>query len=402
MLQAGFGPFFSLSPGVPVTLSKMAELPEGRDCAGCGHAGSRRISRVAAASSASVAISGMRPFYMLIPTMRSVALLVFLIPIAFARPKNDTVTLVNGNAITCEIERLSRGVLSAKTDSLSTISIRWEDVKRIQSEFIFEIILTDGTTHLGALNPDADGALLMAGFAAAPLVNVVSLTHIESRFINRFDGSVDLGYSLLKSNSTQQLNFDGDLGYTTKNRSITTDVSSTLLVRDKTDTTSRISAGLDVNQTLSRNYFAFVIGQFSSNTDLNLLQRYLGGGALGRYLKRTNRSIITVYGGGAYSTEHYSGSGRSNNGEALLGASAQLFRLHSPKLDITGDFKLWPNLTTGGRYRMDAQFKARIEVYKDLFVAATYWDNYDSKSPSTVAPLNDYGVTLTLGYSFNR
>ena len=46
-----------------------------------------------------------------------------------------------------------------------------------------------------------------------------------------------------------------------------------------------------------------------------------------------------------------------NNGEAVLGASAQFFRLHSPKLDITGDFKLWPSLTVSGRYRIEIEGK---------------------------------------------
>src|ERR1022692_1567547 len=69
------------------------------------------------------------------------------VPLALARPKTDTVTLVNGNDITCEIRSLRRDVLTAKTDSLSTVAIRWQDVTRVRSEVPFEIILTDGSTR---------------------------------------------------------------------------------------------------------------------------------------------------------------------------------------------------------------------------------------------------------------
>jgi hypothetical protein len=259
-------------------------------------------------------------------------------------------------------------MLNAKTGLLNSISVRWEDITRIRSESVFEIILSDGSTHYGVLNSGPAGYLQMIGEAAIPLFSVVSLTPIRSRFDSRFDGAVDLGYSYLKSNSNTQLNFDG---------------------------------GITFNEALSRNGLALVIGQFSSNERLNLMYRYLGGGASGRYFIRTNRAIVYTYAGGAYSTERYSPDEKRNNVEALLGANAQIFRLYSPKLDISGDFRLWPN-ATAGRYRIDANAKARVEVYKNLFVSISFFDNYDRKNPTTLMPRNDYGVVTSLGYSFNR
>ena len=82
--------------------------------------------------------------------------------------------------------------------------------------------------------------------------------------------------------------------------------------------------------------------------------------------------------------------------------NSQVFRLYSPKLDITGDFKFWPSMTTSGRYRIDATAEARVEVYKNLFVSISWFDNYDRKNPTTSLPLNDYGIVTSVGYSFNR
>jgi hypothetical protein len=323
-------------------------------------------------------------------------------PLCLARPRTDTVTLVNGNEVTCEIRILNRGMLTAKTDSLSDVAIRWEDVTRIRSEYVFEIILTDGSTHFGVLAPDPTGNLLLAGIPAIPLLSVVSLTPIGSRLASRFNGSVDFGYNFQKSDTTSQFNLNGDLAYTTRRRSVQTQVGSTLIAREGTDSTRKLQASLLLNETLSRGYYAEVIGQYSTNSQLNLIHRYLGGGGLGRYLIHTNSSILGITGGGAYSSERYSGAERRNNAEALLGLNAQTFRLRSPKLDITGDFKLWPNLTTRGRFRIDTQVKVKIEVHKNLFVSVQFVDSYDRKNPTTSLPLNDYGVITSLGYTFNR
>ena len=51
---------------------------------------------------------------------------------------------------------------------------------------------------------------------------------------------------------------------------------------------------------------------------------------------------------------------------------------------------------------MDTQGTAKVEVYKNLFVSFTIFDNYDRKNPTTSTPQNDYGVTMSVGYSFNR
>ena len=338
--------------------------------------------------------------------MRPIPLLVVLYlysAIAGARQKTDTVTLVNGNEVTCEVLSLSRGVLTAKTDSLSTVSIRWEDVRRIRSSFVYEIVLSDSSAPLfGALTPDASGNLVLAGHAPIPLISVVSLTPARAHIANRFNGDVDFGYSFQKSQSTTQFNFDGDLVYKRKATSLDLDVSSSLVVRDQTDSTRRLQAGLTFYETLSRANFAEIVGQFSNNSELNLIQRYLGGAGFGHYFVRTNRVLLSGVGGGAFSLEHYSGAPRRSEGDALLAVNNQIFKLYSPKLDISSYFRLWPSLSEAGRFRIDANAKVKLEVHKDMFVSFSFFDNYDRKNPTTSMPLNDYGVTVSLGYSFNR
>ncbi len=55
-----------------------------------------------------------------------------------------------------------------------------------------------------------------------------------------------------------------------------------------------------------------------------------------------------------------------------------------------------------GRYRMDVQFDTRIELIRDLFVSFSFFDNYGRKNPSTSSSVNDLGIVMSVGYSFNR
>ena len=160
-------------------------------------------------------------------------------------------------------------------------------------------------THFSALNTDPSGNLLLPASTPIPLSRVVALTPIGSRIANRFDGAVDFGYSFMKAQTTTQLNLSGDLRYTAPRRVVQFQIDSNVASRDQTTSTRRLQADLALRETLSRGYFAFAIGQFAFNQELNLIQRYLGGGGIGRYLVRNNHTVVSAYGGGAYSSEHY-------------------------------------------------------------------------------------------------
>ncbi len=60
-------------------------------------------------------------------TLSTVLVLLTAVP-CFAGPKTDIIELLNGDRITCEIQKLERGKLTVKTDGLGTISIEWNDV----------------------------------------------------------------------------------------------------------------------------------------------------------------------------------------------------------------------------------------------------------------------------------
>jgi hypothetical protein len=77
-------------------------------------------------------------------------------PPADAREKLDVVILKSGDRITCEVTSLSRGMLTAKTDSMGTVQIKWQDIKQITSKFIFLVQDTQGQLYVGSLEAVSD------------------------------------------------------------------------------------------------------------------------------------------------------------------------------------------------------------------------------------------------------
>jgi hypothetical protein len=73
------------------------------------------------------------------------------------RAENRHLELLNGDRITCELQRLERGKLTVKTDGLGTISIEWNDVARITSpsSFVVELDSASGISARWSPAPPA-------------------------------------------------------------------------------------------------------------------------------------------------------------------------------------------------------------------------------------------------------
>ena len=93
----------------------------------------------------------------MIPPRRSalVVLLVAAAPAATAQ-KVDTLTFRNGDRVTGEIKRLSRGELEYSTSPMGTVEAKWTHVVRIESPRFFELTGRSGARYYGALRAAPD------------------------------------------------------------------------------------------------------------------------------------------------------------------------------------------------------------------------------------------------------
>jgi len=325
---------------------------------------------------------------------------------AFARPKTDVVVLENGNRINCEIKKLQRGKLSVSTDASGTISLKWSHIVGLQSTFLYQIEVQSGERHIGRFDlPPELGKIAVVDGQDQQVVDVfrvVSMVPIEATIWSRMKGSVDAGYDFSQANSATTWSASGELNHRTPRLESEVSFSSNIKQQTGAEDINRQDLKLQVNRYFERRWFAAVLGQGEKNESQSLDLRALVGGGVGRKLVQTNRSNFTVLGGAAFSREKYQDRTEyDTNAELVAAIGLETFRFDSPELDLSAGFVVLPNLLTKGRYRLQANGKARIEVFRDLYWSLTVYETFDSHPPSETSRKNDFGITTSIGWSFN-
>jgi len=325
---------------------------------------------------------------------------------AGAREKSDTIVLKNGNRINGEIRKLDRGLLTFKTDSMSTVEIKWEDVEQITSDYFFTVEDAHGQIHVGSIQPGEDPRCLdVIGPLPAKNLNrleVVGIREFERKLWQRFSGGIELGYTFTKASERTQFNLSSDLNYRAQ-RNEAYFAYDTILSSSKGETDiNRQAITFGGNRYFTGKWLLFYQGKVEHNLELQLDRRFSLQSGPGYVISKTNRSEIMLDGGFSYTRERYFEKESVNNAEAVAGITAQFFKLYSPKVDVTIKYVFLPNLTTSGRVRSELDTKLRLEVFRDFFVTFSFYDSYDSKPPSETATKHDYGFVTGISWSFRR
>ena len=336
----------------------------------------------------------------------AIAVAMLTIPSLLHAEKADIVTLRNGDMITGEIKKLDRGMLEYSTDDMGTIYIEWDKIIHISSLDSFEIELSTGERFFGSIsNASDDGKLLVSSAKARGVLNMGSIIRVvplEATFLDRLKGKIDLGFSYKKANRSTQLNLGGDLSYRTMKYMRTLNFQYYLDDRADVERTSRNNISLDINRFLGKRWFLKGSIQYEMNDEMALDSRYILGFSGGRYLIQSNRMLLSADVGAQGTREVFIGSDEAEfNLEALVMGDLSIFKYDNPKTDISTKLEILPNLTNWGRYRINFNIDLSYEVYNDLFLGLTFFDNYDNEPPVEGTEKNDLGVTTSIGYSFN-
>lgn len=332
--------------------------------------------------------------------------LILLFPfLLHARPKTDIIELANGNVINAEILSMSRAYLSADTDSMGTLQIKWPDVVKITTTYGYVIEDTLGRRFYGTLTPGPDKAMVVAtafGNISIPMSAVVNIYPSFASIWSRFQGSVDAGFSYTKSSSRSQFTLNGDVRYRSIKWEHQLKVESLITNANGEKETDRDTAAFSAMRHLGSRWHVFSIAQYQHNLELGLTYRNSLLGGIARRFVQTNRNTLTVLCGAGYTRENYQDVEPTNNAELGIAAMYQLFKLYSPKLDVSVQFGFNPSLSNEGRVRTELDTTAKVELIKDFFWSFSVYDSYDSKPPGSqdVNQKHDYGVTTGIGYTF--
>jgi hypothetical protein len=315
----------------------------------------------------------------------------------------DLVLLRNGDRLSGEIKQLQYGRLELSTLSIGTIYVEWDKVVALVSPNYFEVETADGSRHYGNLQQGAAGTINVAlGGSVEPLdvASVVRIRRIKSSFWERLDGSISLGASYTKSSDIGQGSLAVNLRTKRPAYEFSTDFSTTVTVQPDQPDQSRTMFSASYLR-LSRNrWFVPATGRLERNTDLGLDLRSSTGGGIGRRFVQTNRSMFSGAAALMLNRENPVSGETTTNVEALIAASYEFFTYDTPKTTIDTIFSLYPSLTVSGRYRTEFSLTLNREIVKDFTVGVTGYDSYDNKPPAGSSSTHDFGISLTVGWTF--
>jgi putative salt-induced outer membrane protein YdiY len=333
-----------------------------------------------------------------------VALLIAMAaPLARAADKTDIVMLNTGDRITCEIKRLERGRLTVKTDPMDTVTIHWGDVVSVTSTRHFEIEVASGIRYYGSLKADAPGIIVvvgaLAGTTSLNLLDVVRVTPLGESFWNRMDGAIDLGYSYTRASEQTQWTLNANASYRARRYLTQGSVSSQLTAIQGADSTSRNTLTLSSRRFLGRRWFTAGLGQLQQDQALGLDYRSVLGGAAGRYLIQRQATTFSVFAGVAYTRERFQGDSTENSAEGLVGADWEWFTPGDNDTDLSSTVLTYYSLSGDARARIEFNTSYSQKLVKDLHWSLNLFDSYNGDPPEG-QKANDFGVSITLGWSF--
>lgn len=139
----------------------------------------------------------------------------------FNSNSQDTVLFDNGVKIIGSIEELKQGNLVIDSDfGNKDLELEWDKVKSVNSETSLIVVLTNGERLYGKLKSDSSANYTYvkgSDFSVqVKILDIVYLKPLSPKFKDKFDIYLSGGYTLTKSNSTQQITLIGKVSYLTK------------------------------------------------------------------------------------------------------------------------------------------------------------------------------------------
>ena len=319
--------------------------------------------------------------------------------------KTDVVTLANGDRITGEIERLERGRLEFSTDDAGTLYLEWDKLVSVTATTrIFDILTTDDQRYLGSLGPGAPHtlAVVAAGTTTSlAMARVTWISPIGEGFWKKVDGSFDVGFSYTRSSGIAQLNLNSTTWYRRPGFQTRLNASFTGTETDGSD--SRDDRGAVDLAYISYRFTPWVVsgfGRFESNESLGIELRSQGGAAVGPRLINSNRGQLWLGGGLVVNKEDGVDVETTTNVEGLLVFEASYYTYDRPKTTIDVMFQYYPSFSTWGRQRIQLDTSVKRELLKDFFLSVNLFDSFDSRPPNTAFDTNDFGIVLSIGWSY--
>jgi putative salt-induced outer membrane protein YdiY len=329
----------------------------------------------------------------------------------------DQVTLTNGDHLTGTITKSDGKTLTLKTDLAGDVEIKWSGVKEITSDSPVVVSTAADKPPVSGIVTTKDDTLVVAsnsGTVTVPKADVTALRSptdqeayeksLHPDLLHGWNGGINLGFALTAGNS-QTTNlavaFLGD-------RKTTNDKLSLYFnqVNSKNNapgavpstTANNIMGGARYDRNITARLFAFVNGDFMSDSLQSLDLRSVLGGGLGWHAIKGERTTLDFLGGGNYTREKYSAFTRNF---AALTLGEEL--MHKVRLSTVINQKLafYPDLSNTGEYRANFDLGTVTKLSKWLGWQNSFSDIYVT-NPPVGKKKNDIVLTTGINVSFTH
>jgi putative salt-induced outer membrane protein YdiY len=335
----------------------------------------------------------------------------------FARESTDVIVMRNGDRFTGQVKALYGGVLYVGLPYVvQTLSVDWTKVAHLESKQLFIVKTEDGSVYNGALGSTetAAGRPIEIHVEEPPIAGtpekevklnsaqIVDVSQTSTKFLQRFTGGVGVGSIYSKGNETVQYSISGLVAYPRDRWAAQAGLSSNLSAASGTSASTRNQLTFEGFHLLPKaNYFYGGFDGFLQSAEQGISHQNTLGGGLGRYLKNTNRAVITVLGGLAWQNTDYSPEitpiATQNVTTAMIVTNVKLFTFNKTNLQLNAI--LLPALSEPGRLYASTNASYYIKITGNLSWNLSFYGNWDTQPPGHL-PGSDYGSTSGLSWTF--
>jgi len=318
-------------------------------------------------------------------------------------PVNDTLVVNNGDALVGEIKTMERSVVKMETDYSDTdFMIDWDKVAEIYSTRMFVVTTDEGHRYYGKIRTDISNKSMVVVREDTTkhllkISDIVYLTQVDKNFLSRLSASIDIGFSLAKSNNLTQLTINSFIGYLTESWSTNITYNGLSSTQDNVDPTTRNGGAISFRYFLPDDWFAIATYSLLQNDAQKLKLRSIVQGGIGNYLIRTNSIYLSTAIGSAWNNEHYTEPDipSKNSIEGFAGIQLNMFDIGD--LSLLTDLVVYPSFTDKGRIRSDFNFDLKYDLPLDIYFKLGYTLNYDNQ-PVEGASDVDYLFQTSVGW----
>lgn len=312
--------------------------------------------------------------------------------------KIDTIYFQGGDRITGEVKSLDNNYLRLSTNDAGTFNLEWNKIDSVKILNPMRIVLQDGEIFYGKLLPSGEAkSCYIWSTVGDPrltqLTEIVLLSPVKDKFINRLTGSLSSGFNYTKASEVMQVNLNASVTYLARKNQLELSYDGIVTRQDTIETTQRQNGGATFLRLLPRNWFLLskLTAESNSAQQLDLRTSFALGG--GNNIITTNRTNLFIA-GGIQGTREVSLGEDQYNIEGLLGTNYSIFIYDTPEVSFNLSCNLIPSLNDLGRVRVDIDSNLKWEIFHDFYLKWTFYYSFDSRPLSGTAERNDWAISL--------